>query len=135
MSHYTNGDVNIKDPKCLIAALEEEVPAWAGHIEYHVTPQNLYGYHGDKKAQVANVIIRRAQVGSASNDIGFLFQNGKCEAIVSDYDRHRYGQAWLNRITAESGVQAVLARAKARGERVSVDRTDRNKVKLIVSAR
>ena len=136
MSHYTNGEVDVKGPECLIAGLEEQVPAWKGLIEYHKIPEHLYGYHGDKRAQVANVIIRRAQVGGSSNDIGFLFHpDGRCEAIVSDYDRHQYGQAWLTRVTALAGVHAVIQRAKSRGERVTRTVTPQGKVKLLVMAR
>jgi len=98
-------------------------------------PTNLYGYHGDKRAQVANVIIRRKQIGSSSNDIGFLFKDGTCEAIVSDFDRHNYGQPWLTRVTALAGVHAVMQKAAKRGERVYRATDERGRVVLTVSAR
>lgn len=136
MSHYTNGEITVKNPACLISALEEYNPSWKGLIQYHKVAENLYGYHGDKRAQVANVIIRRAQIGGSSNDIGFLFHaDGRCEAIVSDYDRHHYGQAWLTRVTALAGVHAVIHRAQSRGERVTRTTDKQGRVQLLVSAR
>ena len=50
---------------------------------------NLYGYTGDRRAQVANIIIRKKHVGAASNDIGFIkTADGKYELIISEYDRN-----------------------------------------------
>lgn len=37
-------------------------------------PQPLYGYQGDLRSDSAHVIVRRAHLGRASNDIGFLHQ-------------------------------------------------------------
>jgi hypothetical protein len=89
----------------LIAALEERCPHWKGKIEVHDTPQVMYGYDGELRPTTAELIIRRHDVGSGSNDLGFAKQkDGTYSAVISDYDRKRYSAAWLqdlgNRVTA-----------------------------------
>jgi len=50
--------------------------------------KHLYGYMGDRREQVANIIIPKSQVGSASNDVGFQrTSDGKYIMHVSEYDR------------------------------------------------
>jgi hypothetical protein len=51
-----------KDPECLIAALAE---MGYTEVEVHEVAQHLYGYHGDKRNETANIIVRRKFVGSA----------------------------------------------------------------------
>lgn len=114
MSHYSRGALKIDGPACLILALEE----LGFKPEYHETAQNLRGYQGDIRPEVANVIIPRAQISSAANDIGFYFApGGECEAIISDFDSHRHGAAWVGKVKQLSGVHSALAKAKALGHR------------------
>ena len=57
-------------------------------FEDHKVAQNLHGYAGDIRKQTANIIVRRKNVGSASNDVGFRRKaNGKYELIISEYDQ------------------------------------------------
>lgn len=84
MSHYTTQKTSFKDREELIKAL-----AAVGYsvVEYHPNGTYLYGYQGDKRADVAHVVVRRKHVGSASNDVGFrLALDGTYEAVVSEYD-------------------------------------------------
>jgi len=60
-------------------------------------PMHLEGYHGDKRAETANIVIPRSLVnqylgGGASNDVGFVKTSDGFDAIVSEYDRG----AWWN---------------------------------------
>jgi len=60
-------------------------------------PMHLEGYHGDMRAETANVVIPRSLVnqylgGGASNDVGFTKTPDGFDAIVSEYDRN----AWWN---------------------------------------
>lgn len=69
-------------------------------LRVHDTAQQLEGYQGDKRQQTAEIIIPRAYVGGASNDIGFKLQkDGTYEAIISGYDKTRYNQKWLNKLS------------------------------------
>jgi hypothetical protein len=84
MSEYHIVETEFKDQKCLIETLQE----MGYHPEVHNSPQNLFGYQGDRRKQKAHIIIRRNEVGFASNDVGFERVNGKflCHASAYDYD-------------------------------------------------
>lgn len=61
-------------------------------------PMHLEGYHGDMRAETANIVIPRSLVnqylgGGASNDVGFTKTPDGFDAIVSEYDRG----AWWDR--------------------------------------
>jgi len=77
----------------------------------------LYGYLGDERPEQAHVIIRRRQLNSASNDIGFVRDaSGQYRAVVSDYDPGiGFDQAWLGRISQAYKERQTMAVAKARG--------------------
>src|SRR5947209_15295858 len=52
--------------------LVEGLTAMGYKVEVHANGAALGGYHGDERRETAHVIIRRAQLDSASNDIGFV---------------------------------------------------------------
>ena len=60
----------------------------------------LVGYEGQQRPEKANIIIRRLQLDSASNDIGFAkTADGRYVAQLSEYDqRIGFDQKWLNRV-------------------------------------
>ena len=87
MSAYIQGETKITNAEALVEALVE-MGFSRQFIEVHAEPQTLKDLHGKSRPQRAEVIVRRAGVGEASNDIGFLKQpSGKFEAIISEYDR------------------------------------------------
>lgn len=56
-------------------------------IQQHEQATNLEGYAGDKREDLAEIIIPRRHVGGAANDIGFkLNEDGSYGAIISAYD-------------------------------------------------
>ena len=58
---------------------------------------SLYGYLGDERLEKAHIVMRRRQLDSASNDIGFARDaNGVYRALISEYDRGiGFNDAWL----------------------------------------
>lgn len=83
MSHYTELETEFKDKDCLVKALQD--------MGYHpeVGEQlSLYGYQGDVRPQKASIVIRRKEVGSASNDIGFVYDKStkSYRQIISEFD-------------------------------------------------
>jgi hypothetical protein len=82
------------DQECLLAALAD-LGFDATRVEVHATAVNLVGYAGDRRAQAANIVIRRQHVGAASNDVGFLASATGYQAFVSGYDHPRFGTMWL----------------------------------------
>ena len=94
-------------------------------IECNETATNLYGYHGDKRADVANIIIRRKAVnrllsGGSSNDIGFKLQeDGTYGAIISEYDSRFASAKWLGQLSGNYAVHATTHKAKLLGYTVA----------------
>jgi hypothetical protein len=113
MSHFTTIRTQITDTDALIKALAD---VGFNEVEVHQTAQHLYGYQGDQRSQTAEVIIRRQHIGLASNDIGFKQQgDGTFEAIISEYDRKKYSQQWLERLTQRYAYHAAVAKLEEQG--------------------
>jgi hypothetical protein len=104
MSHFVKIKTKIRDRASLIKALEKL--GFKDKIESYESAQHLYGYHGDKREQIAHIILRRKYVGSASNDIGFeQLPDGSFIAHISEYDHGRYGEAWQKKLFEFYGVE------------------------------
>ncbi len=113
MSHFTCIKTQIKHQDALVQALAD---VGFHTVEVHETAQHLYGFQGDVRPQTAEVIIRRQYIGQASNDIGFKRQaDGHFEAIISEYDRYKYSQQWVNELTQRYGYHTLMATAPAQG--------------------
>lgn len=101
------------DKDCLVEALKE----LGYQPQVSEKPQNLEGYQGDARAQKAEIIIPRRQVGGASNDVGFKKnEDGTYTALISDYDKgSNFGvkkQQELKRLYVE---KHAMKQAKANG--------------------
>src|SRR5208283_40076 len=85
--------------------------------EIHVDGAALVGYEGRERPERAHVIIRRVQIGDASNDIGFVRKpDGTFGAVLSEYDRGiGFDEKWLGRVHQAYKEQQTLADAKAKG--------------------
>lgn len=119
MSHFTSIKTQIRNTEVLIKALAD---VGFKNVEYHEIAESLYGYQGDMRPESAEVIIRKQYIGSLSNDIGFKRQkNGEFQAIVSEYDRRKYGQSWLNKLMQRYGYHALLASAHEQGFTIEED--------------
>lgn len=128
MSEFTICETQFRDLKALVTALVE-AGIDRGHIEVHEDAQNLYGYHGDKRTQKANIIIRRQHVGGSSNDIGFVKKaDGTYEAIISEFDRRSggnhagkfggYNEKWLDSLKQNYSVVAQTNLQLKKGRKV-----------------
>jgi Protein of unknown function (DUF1257) len=134
MSHYSTGSVSLSCPEATAAALRE----LGFVVEVHAVPQPLYGYKGDRRPEKAHVIIRREHVGSAANDIGFLFgpdapptpivtdiiatrfgkYKGNATAIISEFDQSQgYNADWLKKVTVLQAVHKATALLTKQGKR------------------
>lgn len=80
---------------------------------------SLYGYLGDERPEKAHIVIRRHQLDSASNDIGFARDaNGVYRALISEYDRGiGFNDAWLGRVAQVYRERQTMAVAKSKGYR------------------
>ena len=132
MSAYVVSDCQIKNREDLVRALEEVFGT--GTVEVHDSPFNLMAYAGDKREDVANVVVRRRHVGGASNDVGFLqAEDGGWKAIVSKYDqgylKKKLGGEFVTQIKTLAAVNAAERVAHSRGMKTTRVR-EGNKVKL-----
>lgn len=113
MSMYEETVTVIAHGSYLAEALEE-----LGYKpEVHPDGAALFGYLGDERPERAHVIIRRDQLDSASNDIGFRRDaSGVYRAIVSEYDRGiGFDDARLGRVAQAYKERQTMAVAKAKG--------------------
>jgi hypothetical protein len=102
---------------CEERLLVEGLTAMGYRAEVHADGDALVGYHGDVRHEKAHVIIRRAQLDSASNDIGFARgADGRFRALLSEYDRSiGYNDQWLGKVHQHYKERQTLAVAKSKG--------------------
>lgn len=83
MSHFSKIVVKFKDQSCLVEALQR----FGFFPMLHDKPVNLYGWHRDKREQVAHIVVPRNQISSTSNDLGFFWNGAEYECLISEYDQ------------------------------------------------
>lgn len=97
MSAYLTLLTPMTDQECLLEALRD-LGFDSTKVEVHPSPVSLVGYAGDRRAQTANIVIRRQHIGAASNDVGFLASPTGYQAHVSGYDHPRFGSGWVSQL-------------------------------------
>lgn len=114
MSAYTEVQTNFTDPGLLCAALAD-----VGYTAtMHETAVQLEDYHGLMRPDTAEIVVPRAQVDHAANDIGFKRQpNGTYQAIISQYDSRAHGQEWQLRLKIAYAERGTMAKATKAGLR------------------
>jgi hypothetical protein len=115
MSKYATLEAQFNDQECLVKALAD-----MGYkdVEIHDEAVNLVGYHGDTRAEKANVIVRRKYVGSAANDIGFVkTSDGKFAPIISEFDSGKHNTKWLNGLKSSFAEHRAAKEARRIGAR------------------
>jgi len=129
ISEYSVVQAEYTDPECIKAALKE-----MGYVfEEHTTAQNLHGFQGDVRTQKANIIIRRKNVGSASNDVGFnKTASGKYELIISQYDKGgKTGTNFMERMRQLYSKHKTVKQLKKMGKTVtSIKQGSDGKIKI-----
>jgi hypothetical protein len=113
LSKYQETATLIANSDYLIAALNE----LGFQCEFHPAGAHLIGYEGRERPEAAHVIIRKHQIGEASNDIGFARRpNGTFAAVLSEYDRSiGFDEKWIGRIHQVYKEKQLLADARAKG--------------------
>jgi hypothetical protein len=131
MSKYEQQQTNICEGTHLVAALK----ALGFNPTLSESPAHLMGYQGDARAEVAHIIIPKAQVGGASNDIGFLKVNGRYEAIISQFDQRKYNADWLGKLSQHYSISRKIAKAKSLGYRVTKQWEENGKIMVKLEGR
>ena len=121
MSKFVEGTIVLKDEAALVSALTEIFGKGSVEVvKKGEQSSNLYGYRGDKRAQTADIIIRRQHVNrvssGCSNDLGFKRKkNGSIQMIVSEYDRSCKIDQKVQRRYSELVVDKTIKRLKTSG--------------------
>ncbi len=132
MSHYSEVQIEFRDGAALVAALNRL--GFQGKLEVHQEAKALYGYQGDRREQQAHIIIRRQHVGQAANDIGFQrHSDGTYRVWISEFDRNHngYNDSWLGQLKQAYGVEKAKAEAKKKGYRVTEQKQDDGRIRLV----
>jgi hypothetical protein len=115
MSKYKRIECAFKNRESLEAALKEVgVP----FEQANGNTLTLYGYDDDARPERAALVIRRHNIESMANDMGFALRpDGTFEAIISDFDSGvgRRGLEILNRVKQAYGVHEVTRKARLQG--------------------
>jgi bisphosphoglycerate-independent phosphoglycerate mutase (AlkP superfamily) len=84
MSKYmTFTSAAFRDRECLLNALSE-----CGYSTVEEGDSlSLYGYRGDRRPEMAQIVVRRKFIGSASNDLGFQKTEAGYVPVISEYDQ------------------------------------------------
>ncbi len=113
MSKYMEIMTKITEETHLIAALKEMGFSPIVHAE----PVQLKDWHGIKRPDRAQIVIDRHNTGlGASNDIGFIKENGSYRAIISEYDaRNKFGERWMGKLAQTYTTLRTLSVARQKG--------------------
>lgn len=115
MSKYEELRTVLSEERFLVEALRE----FGFSPEVSHEGMSLCGYLGDERPEKAHIVIRRRQLDSASNDIGFARDaNGVYRALISEYDRGiGFDDTWLGRVAQTYKELQTMAVAKSKGYR------------------
>ena len=93
-----------RDRRLLLAALAD-----LGYAEVEEgAALALFGYQGDRRPETAELVVRRRQLGPASNDLGFARTPRGYVPILSEYDqRVLHGGQFLVRLRTAYGERVV----------------------------
>ena len=117
-------DFPFREQDCLLAALEDAgVP-----YEFSEKPLTLYDYHGLRRPEKAEFVVRRKHLETSANDLGFAWDPaaGAYVTIISDYDQGneaRPAMRILNKVRQGYTVAAAIKQARRNGYTV-VARTE-----------
>jgi len=130
MSEFYNIDTIIRSESALVEALRE----MGYNPKVHNVAQNLYGYQGDKREQVAHIIIPRNQISHASNDIGFeKMSNGKYKMHICEYDINikSFNEGRLKQLYAKYNILKVVnLKSKYRLKKQTEEKDGRIRIRL-----
>jgi predicted sugar kinase len=126
MSAYKKINCSFKDQKTLIQALN--------HLGFepviHSERQNLKGFENTYRQEQAEIIVPRAQISRASNDLGFSFEEKNKEYIMicSEYDLHLGLGDKVKQSYALTAIKAALQKNKFT---IKEETNENKKIKIV----
>lgn len=125
MSEYVKVSVKFKDKDALVEALK----ACGFTPEVYEEAQPLIDWQGKARQTKAQIIVRRKQLETASNDMGFEWAADGYKVHISDYDVQG-SRNKLPKIKQEYTIAATTVAAKKRGWSVQKELQKDGTVKL-----
>src|ERR1017187_9484929 len=116
MSAYLPFETTFNDQECLVKALADNDVISYKNVEVHEKAQHLIGYHADVRPEKANIIVRRKDIGGASNDIGFVKnEKGNYVAIVSDFVKNKHNTQYMTGLKRSYAAARMHKEARRQG--------------------
>lgn len=107
MARYRKIQTGVKSERDLARALAE---MGLKNVEVHAEAQPLDDWIGRPTEVLANVIVRRKQLGASSDDIGFARNaNGTFDLVLSDIHLFKFDRRWLSELARRTGTESVAA--------------------------
>lgn len=145
MSHFAELEVEYdqKNESEFVAALEKQFGS--GKVEVHEQPVGLMGVEGKDRSRLSSInadyapechiIIRRKDVGSMANDIGFRrTENGKYSAYISQWDKgHNFAPSRQGLVMQEYALLTAEKTLRAGGYSTTRQAQDGGSVQVIGS--
>lgn len=119
MSKYKAIETAFTSREQLIAAIKE---CYGDVVEVHEVGKgvNLFGYSGDRRQEKADIIVRRAHIEDAANDLGFVTrEDGKIDVVISEFDQTSVAASMVRNVTQTYAVNGAIAAAKKKGLKVA----------------
>jgi hypothetical protein len=80
------------------------------NVEVHAQATPLRDWIGRPTDVLANVIVRRKELGAASDDIGFVRNaNGTFDLVLSDIHLFKFDRKWLAELARRTGTLSIAA--------------------------
>lgn len=124
ISEYICCELEIEDADTIKETLKE----LGFPYEEHKEGTNLVGWLGDKRSQLAHIVVRRRNISRASNDIGFRkTESGKYELIISEYDRNiKKGKIFLTKFKQVYAVKQAKKYLKRKGYKLKKQKVEKD---------
>ncbi len=118
MSKYREIETQFKEE----ALLHQALVAVGIPFEHSAEGASLYDYHGQRRPEQAEYIIRRQHVDHWANDLGWRRTESGYSVIISEYDSRGNGQQLANRVAQEYARAFIHREAQRRGYHVLENR-------------
>jgi hypothetical protein len=83
----------------------------------------LYGFRGDLRDNVADIVVRRKHLGKLSNDLGFARTQDGYVPVISNYDRRAlFGGQFLHKFKVAYQQATIAELARRLGAQTEVQR-------------
>lgn len=107
MARYRNIQTGVRSEAELARALTQ---MGLKHIEVHADAQPLHDWIGRPTDVLANVIVRRKELGASSDDLGFVRNaNGTFDLLASDIHLFKFDRKWLAELARITNTTSVAA--------------------------